>query len=428
MLEERYDIVIIGAGPAGLIAAIECHEPGRSILVVEKMHTPAMKLKISGKGRCNITNAAEREDFIKHFGKNGRFLKFAFSEFFNTDLIRYFEDLGVRFKLERGGRYFPEGDDAMDVVNALLRKIHALRISLVTHLELIDIAKSDDETFRIILHKKSNALGKSPEPVEIHAQRLLLATGGKSYPKTGSTGSGQIIAARLGHTVTPLTPSLVPLETKGETAGMLEGLSLRNVEVSIWSDCKKISEDFGEMVFTDFGLSGPVILTLSRTVIKLMKEKKAVSLKIDLKPALERDILDKRLLREISGHPKQCFKNVLKELLPKRLALLFAQLSQIPEAKPLNQITAEERKQLITLLKDFSFDIAGYRSFDHAIVTSGGIYIQEINPQTMSSKLIKGLYFAGEMIDVDADTGGYNLQAAFSTGWVAGRAIKASLK
>ncbi len=418
----HYDCIIIGAGPAGLIAAVESHLPSKKILILEKMHKPAIKLRLSGKGRCNITNEAPLEEFLAHFGKNQKFLKYAFSEFFNADLLDYFRKEGVRFKLERGGRWFPESDRAMEIVDALLRKVEHLNIPIWDKAQVTNIEKSAEGKFIVrIIRSKEN--GKT---VQLSADKVLIATGGKSYPKTGSTGDGYALAAQLGHTVTKPQPSLVPIETKGDLAPRLEGLSLRNVSVSVWCDGKKAEEQFGEMVFTDSGLSGPVILSLSRTVVTLLNEQKKVQVSIDLKPVLEHKKVDQRILREIDAHGKQSFKSLLKQLLPKKLIPVFLEMLNIPEDKQLSQVSSDERKRLRVLLKEFRFEATGYGSYARAIVTVGGVRIKEINPKTMESRLVKNLYFAGEVIDVDADTGGYNLQAAFSTGWVAGRAIKQS--
>jgi predicted Rossmann fold flavoprotein len=426
MFQDQYDIVIIGAGAAGLIAAIESYTPSKKIIILEKMPKAALKLKISGKGRCNITNDASLNDFLAHFGKNGRFLKYAFSEFFNSDLLAYFDNLGVQFKLERGGRYFPLHDNAAEIVNSLTAKIKSLRIPLATYSEVIDIKKPTENNFIIIINQKKDTGEKNMQPRQIKADKILLATGGKSYPGTGSSGTGYTLAARLGHTITPLSPSLVPLDTAGKVAKQLQGLSLKNVAAKIWCYNKKIEEQFGEMLFTDSGLSGPIILSLSKTVIKLINEKQKVVISIDLKPALDHKMLDRRLLKEISEHSKKTFNSLLKRVLPRKMIPVFIEKLKIPGEKQLSQINAQERRKLLALLKDFQLEVTAYRSFDQAIITSGGVRINEINPQTMESKLIKNLYFAGEIIDIDADTGGFNLQAAFSTGWVAGRAMKYS--
>jgi predicted Rossmann fold flavoprotein len=421
MLQDHYNTIIIGAGPAGLIAAIESYHPSGKIVILEKMHTPALKLRISGKGRCNITNDASVKDFISHFGKNGRFLKYAFAEFFNTDLLEYFEKLGVQLKLERGGRYFPANDNALDIVKALLNKVASQKIHISTNSDVTGIKKLPDNTFAVSINKKG-------QHITITTDNVVLATGGKSYPKTGSSGSGYKLAAKLGHTITPAIPSIVPIETRGNTAKNLQGLHLRNVTVTVWCGSKKVDERFGEMEFTDFGVSGPIILAVSKTIVRLVNEKQKVTISTDLKPALDHKKIDKRLLREINDHGKQSFKKLLKGLLPLKLIPVFIDKLQISENMPLNQINSTNRKKLRLLLKEFPLEVTGYRSFHEAIVTSGGICIKEINPQTMESKLVSGLYFAGEIIDIDADTGGFNLQAAFSTGWIAGTAIKREIQ
>ena len=423
MIQNRYDVVIIGAGPAGLIAAIECCKPAKTILILEKMHKPTLKLGISGKGRCNITNDAEIKAFIAHFGKNGSFLRQAFGKFFNTDLLTYFEDLGVRFKLERGGRYFPRNDNALEIVDALIGKVKNLNIPIETHSEVTAITKLPDGEFSLDIHHTAPRSNKTPDRLTVKAGKVLLATGGKSYPKTGSSGGGYPLASRLGHTITPLSPALVPITTAVDIAGNLQGLSLKNVSVSVWCEGGKAAEGFGEMVFTDDGVSGPIILSLSRTIVAYLDKKRSVRIVIDLKPALEHKAVDQRLLREIGEHGKQEFKSLLKRLLPMKLIPIFIEKLGIPADKKLSQLRIEDRKRLRLLLKEFSLEVSGYRSIDEAIVTAGGVSINEIHPRTMESKLVEGLYFAGEIIDIDADTGGFNLQAAFSTGWLAGRSM-----
>ncbi len=413
MIQTEYDVVIIGAGPAGLIAALECYTRDRNILVLEKMHKPALKLKITGKGRCNITNAAGLMEFISHFGKNGRFLKYAFSEFFNIDLLKYFERYGVKFKLERGQRYFPQNDKAIEIANVLLNQVKKLKIPLFLNSKVKQIKKEPDGDFRIIVNGKS-----------IKAKQILIATGGKSYPKTGSTGDGYEFAAKLGHTITPLSPSLVPVQTGGDIANKLDSLNLKNVSVKVVTNGKKIDEQFGELLFTETGVSGPTILSLSHKIVRLLKNEQNISVSIDLKPALDYNKVDQRILREISTFGKRGFTWLLKELLPIKMIPVFLEILKIPADKKLSEINKNERKKLRNLLKDFDLQIIGYSSFDEAIITAGGVSINEINPQTMESKIVNGLYFAGEIIDINGDTGGFNLQAAFSTGWVAGRAIK----
>ncbi len=414
MLHKKYNIVVIGAGPAGLMAAIESAAPAKKICILEKMHKPALKLKITGKGRCNITNNANFDEFIKRFGKNGRFLKYAFSEFFNTDLLKYFEEEGVQFKLERGERYFPVSDKAIEIADVLLNKVRSKNIELITKTEVVALEQTSDNDFKITLKNEKI----------INASKVLITTGGKSYPKTGSTGDGFILASQLGHTITTLSPALVPLETKGNVAESLQGLNLKNINAQVICKNKKVTEQFGELLFTDFGVDGPVILKLSAKIVDLLKIEKHVILSIDLKPALDHKKLDRRLLRELSEFSKQNFKTMPKRFLPQNMILVFIDLLEIPEDKQLSQINSDERKRIRMLLKEFKLEISGYKSYDHAVVTAGGISLKEINPQTMESKLVPGLYFAGEVLDLNGDTGGFNLQAAFSTGWVAGRSLK----
>lgn len=416
MSANTYDTVIIGAGPAGLMAVIQAAAGEGRIAVLEKTWKPALKLRITGKGRCNLTNDAPLDEFIAHFGKNGRFLKYAFHEFPNDALISFFEERGVPCKLERGGRWFPESDSANDIAECLLSECGKLGVTVSLESEVSGLRKKDD------LFEISLAGGD-----HLTSDRVLLATGGKSYPKTGSTGTGHEIAFRLGHTVIPLSPSLVPLYTEGDTAGSMEGLSLKNIRAEIRSGGKKQAEQFGEMVFTDRGVSGPVILTLSRYVIELKKTKQETELVLDLKPALDHKKLDARLLRDIENNRKRQFKYLLKGLLPTSMIKVFLHRLNIPEDTQLNQISADKRKSLRNLLKEFILPVTGYAPLEEGIVTAGGIPVKEINPQTMESRKVPGLFFAGEIIDINADTGGYNLQAAFSTGFVAGCAMRGAL-
>ncbi len=426
MLPKHCHLVIIGAGPAGLMAAIQAYKPGHKILLLEKMPKPAIKLRMTGKGRCNITNNAPLNEFLPHFGKTGRFLKYAFSEFFNKELLSFFEEKGVAFKLERGERFFPVSDNAMEIANVLLNETAKRNIPIATRARVQSIENQAEKGFRIrVAHQAEKG---APEKILwVQADSVLIATGGKSYPKTGSTGDGYRLAEELGHTCTPPTPALVPLETAGDRAQKLQGLSLKNIRAEIWRAHKKIDEQFGEMVFTDFGVSGPVILTLSKTVVKELENGEPVDLMLDLKPALDHKKVDQRILREINEHGKQGVQSLLKSLLPRKMIPLFIEILKLDADKKLNQVTADERKQLRLLLKEFRLPITGYRSYNHAIVTAGGVRTRDINPTTMESRKIPGLYFAGEVIDIHADTGGYNLQAAFSTGWVAGRNVQTKI-
>lgn len=424
--DQQYDAVIIGAGPAGMMAAIEAMtaNPTLRLLLVEKMPTPGLKLRLSGKGRCNLTNAAPRREFLAHFGPNGRFLKHAFAEFFSAELLQFFERLGIRCKLERGGRYFPESDRADDIAEALVREIRRHSIQLLPRAEVGAITRLPDNGFELALTQSRR---NNRQRHSIRTAKLLLATGGKSYPKTGSDGGGLALAAQLGHTVTPPMPALVPLETARTLARQLQGLHLKNVTASLWSGNKKLTDAFGEMDFSDFGVSGPIILTLSRAAVPLLHQQRPLELSIDCKPALDHNALDQRLLRDIQKRRADNAAGLLRGLLPKQMVPVFVQRLRIAADKPLNQLTAAERKALRLLLKDFRCPITGHRDYNHAIVTAGGIDIHEISPQTMESTLAPGLYVAGEMLDIDADTGGFNLQAAFSTGWLAGRSLAQSV-
>jgi predicted Rossmann fold flavoprotein len=403
-------VIIIGGGAAGLMAAGQVAMTGADTLILEKMRQPGRKLAITGKGRCNITNIAPLSEFISHFGKNGRFLRQAFSGFFANDLVNLLSELRVPTETERGGRVFPQSDRAMDVVEALVgwAKICGAKI------------KTSATVKKLLLDNDRISGIKTSDGEKYPADAVILATGGASYPATGSTGDGYALAQSVGHTIVPIRPALVPLVTKGNIAGRLQGLSLRNVTASLWIDGKKTAGEFGEMLFTHYGLTGPIILTLSRMFVDALREKKKPILSIDLKPALDNRQLDNRLLRDLKQHGKRKFQSVLKDLLPHLLIPVCVDLTGIEQDRLANQITAEERRRLRNWLKDFRFEVNGYRPFEEAIITAGGVNINEVNPRTLESRLVKGLYFAGEALDIDGDTGGFNLQAAFSTGWLAG--------
>ncbi|MBU3955667.1 NAD(P)/FAD-dependent oxidoreductase [bacterium] len=419
-------IIIIGGGPAGLMAAVTSAEDGADVTLLEKMDRVGRKLRITGKGRCNLTNSAGRSDFLKKFSDGGRFIKPSFYRFSNTDLIEFFARNNVPVKTERGGRVFPESDSSEDVVGALigLAKKNGVKIitgAAVKKLIIKAAATSDagvaSESAEGAVTGVELADGKIFE-----ADAVILSTGGASYPSTGSTGDGYKIAALAGHGLTPIRGALVPVETSGGAAKKLQGLSLKNVSVSVFSDGKKKAEEFGEMLFTHFGLSGPVILTLSALLSESLTSGAKTEVSIDLKPALDHKKLDARILRDLKMYGKQQLKTILKNLLPKKMIPVCLSLTGIPPGKEGNGLTADERKKLRVWLKDFRLGVFGCRGLDEAIITSGGIPVNEINPQDMSSKFVKNLFFAGEIIDMDAETGGYNLQAAFSTGWVAGHA------
>jgi len=420
------DVIVIGAGPAGLMAAGQAAATGANTLLLEKMGQPGRKLRITGKGRCNITNIAPIENFIQHFHPNGRFLYSAFSRFFSEDLISFLNELGVATNTERGGRVFPISNDAQEIVDALSRWAQGQGAIIQTHTKAEKLlVKADQivgvEAYRYTANQGKKSTFEAASSRVYNARRVILATGGVSYPGTGSTGDGYRLAKSVGHKIVPIRPALVPLESGGDIALRLKGLSLRNVNVSMWVEGEKQAEAFGEMLFTHFGLSGPIILTLSRKVVDALYQHRQVTLSIDLKPALDDAKLDARLLRDIDAHGKQYFQTLLQGLLPKKLIPVCIDLTGIPPDKRAHQITSDERGKLRTWLKDFRFQIKGHRSFNQAIITAGGIDLQEVDPRTMASRLIDGLYFAGEVLDIDADTGGFNLQAAFSTGWLAGR-------
>lgn len=411
---KKFEVVIIGAGPAGLMASLQCGN--KKVAILEKMADFCIKLKLTGKGRCNLTNNASLIEFIKHFGKQGRFLKPTFSQFFNDDLIDFFEDRGVKIKLERGGRYFPESDSAFDIANALINSVKEKGVEIINNCEVFEIKKIDNK-FKV----KTRGGG------EFEASKVIIACGGKSYPRTGSSGDGYRLASELGHKIIEPRPSLTPLIARGSDVKKLQGLSLKNVQANLYCGGKKVDEQFGEMLFADFGLTGPIILSLSKHAVPLLDEKKQLKVSIDLKPALGFRKLDERLRREIDDGGRKYFKNLLKNLLPAKLIPVFVEKLNVPENKKLNQINSEERKRLKMLLKDLRFEITGYKSFDQAIVTMGGVDLREVNSKTMESKFVSGLYFAGEVLNVDADTGGFNLQTAFSTGYLAGKNISDNL-
>ena len=408
--------VIIGGGPAGLMAAISSAKNGDKVTIIEKMNSCGKKLLITGKGRCNITNNAQMDKFMENTPTNPKFLYGVFNNFTNKDIIELLKNEGVKTKVERGERVFPVSDRAQDVLEALLHILRKQNVQILTN----TTAK------RIITDDEKNVLGvELDDGKEIKTDKIILATGGKSYPVTGSTGDGYKLAKDLGHTITKIEPSLVPLTSHGEVCKELQGLSLRNVAIQLRICDKVVYKDFGEMLFTHFGVSGPIVLSASSYLVKtknieqILKGGK-VELEIDLKPALSEEKLDARILRDFEGQKNKQFKNSLDKLLPQKLIPVIIEKTHINENKKINEITKQERQKLETELKHFKISINGTRSIEEAIVTSGGINVKEINPKTMESKLINGLYFAGEIIDVDCLTGGYNLQVAWSTGYTAG--------
>lgn len=403
-------VVVIGGGAAGLMAAVIAGREGAKVTLLEKMNYVGKKMGITGKGRCNITNACDMSDFIKNTPGNGKFLYGAYERFTNEDLLQLLHDAGLETKVERGGRVFPASDSALDVRNTFMKLMKHYGVDV--HLE---------EPVKKLLVDDGVVTGVVTDKETYHADAVVIATGGKSYPATGSTGDGYMLAAQVGHTITDIRPSLVPIVTEESWVKDLMGLSLRNVELSVVAKNKVQAKMFGEMMFTHFGITGPIVLSLSHTVGKLMRKKNigTIGLDINLKPALSPEILDKRLQKDFDLYSKKQLINGMKDLLPSRLIPLIIELAGIDPQKPINQILKEERQQIGYMLQHMPLTVKGLRPVEEAIVTAGGISLKEFNPKTMESKLVKGLYGAGEVLDIDAFTGGYNLQAAFSTGYVA---------
>ena len=403
-------VVVIGGGAAGLMAAVIDGREGAKVTLLEKMNYVGKKMGITGKGRCNITNACDMSDFIKNTPGNGKFLYGAYERFTNEDLLQLLHDAGLETKVERGGRVFPASDSALDVRNTFMKLMKHYGVDV--HLE---------EPVKKLLIDDGVVTGVVTDKETYHADAVVIATGGKSYPATGSTGDGYILAAQVGHKITDIRPSLVPIVTEEPWVNDLMGLSLRNVELSVVAKNKVQAKMFGEMMFTHFGITGPIVLSLSHTVGKLMRKKNigTIGLDINLKPALSPETLDKRLQKDFDLYSKKQLINGMKDLLPSRLIPLIIELAGIDPQKPINQISKEERQQIGYMLQHMPLTVKGLRPVEEAIVTAGGISLKEFNPKTMESKLVKGLYGAGEVLDIDAFTGGYNLQAAFSTGYVA---------
>ena len=413
-------VIVIGGGPAGMMAAITAAESGNKVILLEKMERLGRKLLITGKGRCNITSSLPIDDFIQNIPGNGQFLYSCFKNYNNQDIIQFLKLHGLEVKEERGNRIFPVTDKSLDVLNCFKNRLKELNVEINYNIKVTEI-----------IHKKGQEKlqVKTEDSKIFEAEKIILATGGKSYPLTGSTGDGYKIAENLGHTVTKIRPSLVPLESYDKKLCKdLQGLSLRNVKIEIKNkeNSKIIYEDFGEMLFTHFGVSGPTILSGSAHLVRyknideLLKNKKII-LKIDFKPALSKEKLDERILRDFSEFKNKQFKNSLDKLIPQKLIPVIIEKSKINPDKKVNEITKQERKNIVELLKKFELTISNFRPIDEAVITSGGINIKEINPKTMESKIVPGLYFAGEIIDVDAYTGGFNLQIAYSTGYIAGK-------
>jgi len=406
----RYDVAVIGGGPAGMLAAGTAASMGKRTVLIEKNEKLGKKLFITGKGRCNVTNDADFDEFMKNIPRNSKFFYSAFSSFSNNDLIQLLESLGLRTKVERGGRVFPQSDKSSDVIKALDKYMKLYNVQVLLNTKVQSVQQTEGAVSGVKLENGQ----------VLECSSVILCTGGVSYPQTGSTGDGYEMARKAGHTVNSLMPSLVPLVSGDAFIKDLQGLSLKNVKITAIADGKSVFEDFGEMLFTHYGLSGPIILSASFYVSDYLKKKSSINVRIDLKPALSEEELDKRIIRDFEKNTNKQFKNSLDELLPQKLIPVVIALSGINDTKEVHQITKEERKGLVRLLKGFPVNVEGTRPIEEAIVTSGGINLKEINPKTMESKLLKGLYFAGEVIDLDAFTGGFNLQIAFSTGYAAG--------
>ena len=402
-------IVVIGGGASGIMSAIRAAEGGASVTLFEKMPRVGRKLAITGKGRCNLTNTADNAEIIKNIS-NGKFLFSALSNFSSADTVNFFESLGVATKIERGGRIFPVSDDAGEVIDALLKKMAILGVEVKNNSPVTEI-----------IAKNKKIVGVKVGDKIFYADSVILATGGASYPKTGSTGDGFRLAKSLGHTITEILPALVPLEVEEEDIKTLQGLSLKNVRVKLLADGKKIAEEFGEMLFTHFGISGPIILTLSRQAAKLLSEKKFVELEINLKPALTPEQLDARILRDFAKFKGKIIKNSLVELLPAKIIPIILDRSFLDGNKQVDEVTTAERRRLVEILRGLPLTITKTRPIEEAIVTAGGISIKEINPRTMESKIVENLYIVGEVADVDGFTGGFNLQAAWAMGNAAGK-------
>lgn len=429
-------VVVIGGGPAGIMSAISARQSGNDVMIIEKMNSLGKKILITGKGRCNITSGIEISEFINNIPGNGRFLYSAFQNFSNQDIINLLEKHGVNVKEERGNRIFPASDKAKDVLDAFYEELRALKVKILVNSKVENIIVNNG----IAIGVEYTSRGKK---YLVNADKIILATGGKSYPTTGSSGDGYELAKKLGHNITNIKPSLIPMVANDNAnieltdkskykdskslCKQLQGLSLRNVKITIIDKDKNkcIYEDFGELLFTHFGVSGPTILSASSHIIRyknideLLKNGEIV-INIDLKPALDKEKLDNRILRDFEKEKNKLFKNSLNELLPVKLIEPIIELSGINPEKKVNEISKKERAKIVRIMKEFSITISGFRPVEEAIVTAGGIDIKQINPKTMESKIVKNLYFAGELIDVDAYTGGFNLQIAYSTGYTAG--------
>ena len=406
------NVAIIGGGAAGMLAAIGAKVAGHNVTIIEKNEKLGKKMYITGKGRCNITNASDMDEIFKNVVKNNKFLYSAFYTFSNDDIVNILHEEGIETKIERGNRVFPVSDKSSDVILGLSKRLRNLNVDIMYNTQVK----------RVIIDNNAISSVELVNGKQMTFDAVVIATGGYSYQTTGSNGDGYKFAKDCGHTVTDIYPSLVPFNVNEEYIKELQGVSLKNVKGSFFIGNKCIYSDFGEMLFTHFGVSGPIVLSASSCITEKI-EKQDVYMEIDLKPALSFDELDARVMKDFSKNINKDFRNSLNELLPKKMIPVIIELSQIDPFKKVNEITKEERKRLVTLLKQFRFKLTSTRGFNEAIITRGGVNVKEINPATMESKIVSGLYFAGEVIDVDALTGGYNLQIAYSTGYLAGISI-----
>ncbi len=423
-----HKMIVVGGGAAGMMAAIRAAELGSRVLLLEKNEKLGKKIYITGKGRCNLTNACDMEELFQNVPRNAKFLYSAFYAFSNWQTISFFEENGLKTKIERGDRVFPVSDHASDVIAVLKRRMEKEDVEVRLNTAVSGIlttdstGQSEEDTF-VAKHGVSQIKGVQLfDGTTLLADKVIIATGGLSYPTTGSTGDGYRFAEGLGHTVTERIPSLVPFETEEEWVKELSGLSLKNSSVTIYKDGRKLYEGFGEMLFTHFGVSGPLILSAS-SLVNDYWNRFPLNMKIDLKPALTEQQLDKRILRDFEENANKSFKNAVQKLFPVRLIPVMISLSGIHGDKKVNEITREERAAFVRLIKGLPVTLVGFRDFKEAIITRGGVSVKEMNPSTMESKRVKGLYFAGEVLDLDALTGGFNLQIAWSTGYLAGSNI-----
>lgn len=410
VLLTEWDVAVVGAGPAGVMAAIRAGGCRKKVILIERNSSLGKKLLITGKGRCNLTNTASVNEFIGKFGENGEFLRTAFFVFFNEELMDFFESRGLSLKIERQGRVFPGDDRALSVIGILEKALSKNGVDIIYNSRISEI-KKENERFRLEIEGKG----------AIFSKKVILATGGVSYKKTGSTGDGFRIAKTMGHTWTALRPGLVPLTTEEDWVKDLQGLTLKNVRVTFECGKKKIHSDIGELLWTHFGVSGPLVMDLSNEITCFLRDNKRVVLSIDLKPGLDHNKLEDKILRYVKERGSINIKNMFKDMLPARMIPVFIKILAIDGVKKVHQLTQQERKIIIEALKGFRVTIKGTLAIEDAMVTLGGISTRQINPRTMESRIVKGLYFAGEIIDASASSGGYNLQQAFSTGYLAGQ-------